>query len=131
MEVVEVEMIFDRVNMGGATTQHDEGTSTLRPPSETASSPNSTEEVIERKSQELTIEEAEGLDRLLFPPAVDPPAVDPPAVDPPAVDPPAADAYPDLDATVIHDATIMMEDSAIVAVRPPSKVDNVLWVCLC
>jgi len=123
MEVVEVEMIFDRVNMGGATTQHDEGTSTLRPPSETASSPNSTEEVIERKSKELTIEEAEGLDRLLFPPAVDPPAVDPPAVDPPA-----ADAYPDLDATVIHDATIMMEDSAIVAVRPPSKVDNVLWV---
>ena len=123
MEVVEVEMIFDRVNMGGATTQHDEGTSTLRPPSETASSPNSTEEVIERKSQELTIEEAEGLDRLLFPPAVDPPAVDPPAVDPPA-----ADAYPDLDATVIHHATIMMEDSAIVAVRPPSKVDNVLWV---
>ena len=116
MEVVEVEMIFDRVNMGGATTQHDEGTSTLRPPSETASSPNSTEEVIERKSQELTIEEAEGLDRLLFPPAVDPPAVDPPA----------ADAYPDLDATVIHHATIMMEDSAIVAVRPPSKVDNVL-----
>ena len=126
MEVVEVEMIFDRVNMGGATTQHDEGTSTLRPPSETASSPNSTEEVIERKSQELTIEEAEGLDRLLFPPAVDPPAVDPPAVDPPA-----ADAYPDLDATVIHDATIMVDDSAIVAVRPPSKVDNVLWVCLC
>jgi hypothetical protein len=116
MEVVEVEMIFDRVNMGGATTQHDEGTSTLRPPSETASSPNSTEEVIERKSQELTIEEAEGLDRLLFPPAVDPPA---------------ADAYPDLDATVTHDATIMMEDSAIVAVRPPSKVDNDLWVCLC
>ena len=110
MEVVEVEMIFDRVNMGGATTQHDEGTSTLRPPSETASSPNSTEEVIQRKSQELTIEEAEGLDR---------------------VDPPAADAYPDLDATVTHDATIMMEDSAIVAVRPPSKVDNDLWVCLC
>jgi hypothetical protein len=116
VEVVEVEMIFDRVNMGGATTQHDEGTSTLRPPSETASSPNSTEEVIERKSQELTIEEAEGIDRLLFPPAVDPPP---------------ADAYPNLDATLTHDATIMVDDSAIVAVRPPSKVDNVLLVCLC
>ena len=117
VEVVVVEMIFDRVNMSGATTQHDEGTSTMRAPSETTSSPrDSTEEVIERKSQELTIEEAEGIDRLLFPPAVDPPP---------------ADAYPNLDATLTHDATIMVDDSAIVAVRPPSKVDNVLWVCLC
>jgi hypothetical protein len=106
MEVVEVEMIFDRVSMGGATTQHDEGTPTMRAPSETASSPCTEDEQLERERQNFTLEDAAEIDRIVYPPA--------------------ADALPKLDAALTHDATIMADDSAIVAVRPPSKVYNVL-----
>jgi hypothetical protein len=112
MEVVKVEMIFDRVNMGGATTQHDEGTPTMRAQSKTASSSPCTEdEQLERERQNFTLEDAAEIDRILYPPAADPPA---------------AGALPKLDATLTHDATIMADDSAMVAVRPPSKVYNVL-----